>query len=54
MTRLKRSTQFSFGQGEVIAIDGHKDSRMASIRFGAGEAPKRIMLKFAKLQIVEG
>ncbi|HRJ16886.1 MAG TPA: 3'-5' exonuclease, partial [Saprospiraceae bacterium] len=43
-----------FGQGEVIAIDGHKDSRMASIRFGAGEAPKRIMLKFAKLQVVEG
>lgn len=43
-----------FGQGEVIAIDGHKDSRMASIRFGEGEAPKRIMLKFAKLQIVTG
>jgi DNA helicase II / ATP-dependent DNA helicase PcrA len=43
-----------FGRGKVLAIDGHKDSKVATIEFEAIENPKRrIMLKFAKLQIVD-
>lgn len=43
-----------FGKGRVLTIDGHKDNRVATIEFEGIENPKRrIMLKFAKLQIVD-
>lgn len=43
-----------FGKGKVLNIDGHKDNKVATIEFEAIENPKRrIMLKFAKLQIVD-
>ena len=42
-----------FGAGEVLSVEGHKDNRVASIRFeGDSSAERRIMLKFAKLQII--
>ena len=41
-----------FGAGEVTNIDGGPDNRIATITFDGN--PKRIMLKFAKLQIVDG
>ncbi|MEL6718330.1 MAG: UvrD-helicase domain-containing protein [Bacteroidota bacterium] len=43
-----------FGQGTVKKIDGNGPKRVATIVFPHLDAPeKRIMLKFAKLQIVE-
>ena len=44
-----------FGKGVVKSIDGDRDRRMATIFFEQvdGGTEKRIMLKFAKLQIVE-
>ncbi len=44
-----------FGEGEVMDIDGERDKRMATILFPQldSENRKRIMLKFAKLQILE-
>lgn len=43
-----------FGRGTVLSIDGGAANRVATIRFEHLEQPeKRIMLKFAKLQIVE-
>jgi DNA helicase II / ATP-dependent DNA helicase PcrA len=44
-----------FGKGEVKAIDGSRDNRVATIQFdGLTDSPSRkIMLKFAKLMIVE-
>lgn len=44
-----------FGEGKVLNIDGGKDNRIATIFFEAADdgQEKRIMLKFAKLQIVE-
>lgn len=43
-----------FGKGEVINIDGAKDNRVATIRFDQLDNPeRRIMLRFAKLQILE-
>jgi DNA helicase-2/ATP-dependent DNA helicase PcrA len=43
-----------FGEGKVLNIDGGKDNRIATIFFEAADdgQEKRIMLKFAKLQIV--
>ncbi len=42
-----------FGEGKVTKIDGANDNRVATILFALTEEPeKRIMLKFAKLQIV--
>ncbi|MEM9991060.1 MAG: ATP-dependent helicase, partial [Bacteroidota bacterium] len=42
-----------FGEGHVTKIDGHKEKRVATIVFPALEdGEKRIMLRFAKLQIV--
>ena len=42
-----------FGKGEVKRIDGNRDKRVATIHFdGINNPEKRIMLKFAKLQIV--
>jgi DNA helicase-2/ATP-dependent DNA helicase PcrA len=43
-----------FGRGRVTAIDGARENRVATILFDAGdESERRIMLRFAKLQIVE-
>jgi len=43
-----------FGIGKVISIDGYNDSKVATIFFNEVNNPqRRIMLKFAKLQIVE-
>jgi len=49
-----RVLHLKFGEGEVLDIDGGKDNRIATIFFKAAEddPKKRIMLKFAKLQIV--
>jgi DNA helicase-2/ATP-dependent DNA helicase PcrA len=43
-----------FGEGKVLAIDGARDKRVATIFFQEleDEKQKRIMLKFAKLQII--
>lgn len=42
-----------FGKGKVLGIDGHKDNKVATIEFSGIENPRRrIMLKFAKLQIL--
>lgn len=42
-----------FGEGKVISIDGSRDNRVATIFFEGIESPnRRIMLKFAKLQIL--
>ena len=43
-----------FGEGKVVAIDGTGDKRMATIFFPELEVDKqkRIMLKFAKLEIM--
>lgn len=42
-----------FGKGKVLKIDGRNDSRVATIYFNEIDTPqRRIMLKFAKLQIV--
>lgn len=43
-----------FGEGKVLAIDGSNDNRVATIFFRAVEdSQKRLVLKFAKLMIVE-
>lgn len=42
-----------FGEGKIKAIDGTREKRVATIEFPALGDEKRIMLKFAKLQIVE-
>jgi DNA helicase-2/ATP-dependent DNA helicase PcrA len=43
-----------FGRGRVTAIDGARDNRVATILFDSGDdSERRIMLRFAKLQIVE-
>src|SRR5690606_25267627 len=43
-----------FGRGRVVHIDGVRENRVATIQFDEDEAnAKRIMLRFAKLQIVE-
>ncbi len=42
-----------FGRGKVISIDGTKDNRVATIFFeGIDDPQRRIMLKYAKLQIL--
>ncbi|MCB9284901.1 MAG: UvrD-helicase domain-containing protein [Lewinellaceae bacterium] len=42
-----------FGEGKVLSIDGARDNRVATIFFKDSDAPeRRIMLKFAKLQIL--
>ena len=43
-----------FGRGRVTAIDGARENRVATILFDGGDdSERRIMLRFAKLQIVE-
>lgn len=41
-----------FGNGKVVAIDGQGSGRVATIFFEDGVGEKRIMLKFAKLQVL--
>ena len=42
-----------FGEGKVLNIDGTKDKRVATINFSEiDNSERRIMLKFAKLQIL--
>lgn len=49
----QRVLHLKFGEGKVISIDGGADNRVATILFKLGEQPeKKIMLKFAKLQIL--
>ncbi len=49
-----RVLHIKFGEGKVLAIDGQRDKRMATIFFkDLPQVPqRRIMLKFAKLQIL--
>jgi len=51
----QRVLHLKFGEGEVIRIDGNRDKRVATIHFKdlSSDAEKRIMLKFAKLQILD-
>ncbi|MEZ5030921.1 MAG: 3'-5' exonuclease [Saprospiraceae bacterium] len=43
-----------FGQGDVLMVDGARDNRVATILFSEIDNPeRRIMLKFAKLMILE-
>jgi DNA helicase-2/ATP-dependent DNA helicase PcrA len=43
-----------FGPGTVVQIDGYKDNKVARIDFDKIDGPeKRIVLRFAKLQIIE-
>lgn len=43
-----------FGEGKVLSIDGGSDNRVATIYFKEVDNPqRRIMLKFAKLQILD-
>ncbi|HXR82258.1 MAG TPA: hypothetical protein VN763_15125, partial [Saprospiraceae bacterium] len=43
-----------FGRGRVTNIDGARENRVATILFDGGDdSERRIMLRFAKLQIVE-
>ena len=49
-----RVLHLKFGEGKVIGIDGANDNRVATIEFALADEPvKRIMLKFAKLQILD-
>ena len=42
-----------FGEGNVLAIEGATDNKVATIEFSGIEEPKRrLMLKFAKLQVL--
>ncbi len=43
-----------FGKGKVLSIDGYNDAKVATIFFqGIHNPRRRIMLKFAKLQIID-
>jgi DNA helicase-2/ATP-dependent DNA helicase PcrA len=49
-----RVRHLRFGEGKVLSIDGHHDSKVATIFFqGVTNPQRRIMLKFAKLHIIE-
>jgi DNA helicase-2/ATP-dependent DNA helicase PcrA len=41
-----------FGEGKVISLEGAPDNKIAIIFFGPEIGEKRIMLKFAKLQVL--
>lgn len=50
----RRVMHLKFGEGKVLHIDGGKDNRIATIHFSELPQPeKRIMLKFAKLQVLD-
>lgn len=43
-----------FGKGTVLSVEGPKDGKIAAIQFEQDEVPeRRIVLKFAKLQVLE-
>lgn len=42
-----------FGNGKIIAIDGNGSNKVATIFFEDGVGEKRIMLKFAKIQVMD-
>ena len=43
-----------FGEGEVVKVEGKQDKKVATINFSQIDNPeRRLMLKFAKLQIVD-
>ena len=49
----QRVLHLKFGEGKVLAIDGGPENRVATIHFKDIDNPeRRIMLKFAKLQIL--
>ena len=49
----KRVMHLKFGEGRVTKVDGGAGNRIATIHFSDLPQPeKRIMLKFAKLQIL--
>jgi DNA helicase-2/ATP-dependent DNA helicase PcrA len=49
-----RVMHLKFGEGRVTKLDGGSDNRIASIHFSDLAQPdKRIMLRFAKLQVLE-
>lgn len=49
-----RVMHLKFGEGKVKSIDGERDNRVATIHFkGLDNPERRIMLRFAKLQILE-
>ncbi len=51
----QRILHLKFGEGNIKSIDGTNEKRVATIVFPHLDEPeKRIMLKFAKLQILEG
>jgi DNA helicase-2/ATP-dependent DNA helicase PcrA len=41
-----------FGKGKVEMIDGHQNNLLATINFEGIDTPKRIALKYAKLQVL--
>jgi len=44
-----------FGEGRIVSIDGPTDGRIAKILFeGIDDPERRIVLKYSKLQIIEG
>jgi DNA helicase-2/ATP-dependent DNA helicase PcrA len=51
-----RVLHLKFGEGKVLNVDGGKDNRIATIEFKdlSDAQQKKIMLKFAKLQILGG
>ncbi|MEO0734953.1 MAG: 3'-5' exonuclease, partial [Bacteroidota bacterium] len=50
----KRVLHLKFGEGKVTKVDGGADNRIATIHFSDLAQPeKRIMLRFAKLQVLE-
>ena len=55
-TQIKTGMQVEhqkFGFGEVVAIEGGPQNRMASIDFGTANGIKKIMLNYAKVRIVK-
>ncbi|NND32925.1 MAG: UvrD-helicase domain-containing protein [Saprospiraceae bacterium] len=49
-----RVRHLRFGEGKVLSIDGYNDAKVATIFFqGIANPQRRIMLKFAKLHIVD-
>ena len=50
----RRVLHLKFGEGKVLNVDGGSDNRIATIHFSELPQPeKRIMLKFAKLQVLD-
>ena len=42
-----------FGKGKIVSIDGNISNKIATIGFGTDICDKHIMLKFAKIQLLE-